>query len=156
MKLNLGSGNRPLQGYIGVDLAPNADIQCDLRKLEFAEDNSVEEIIAIHVIEHFYKWEVQPLLQEWRRVLKPGGKIILECPNIKKAAHAFLMGAGDQMGMWAFYGNPELKNEFHCHHWGYTPETLIYELQLAGFRETQSKQAQFKMPVRDMRVEAIK
>ena len=33
MKLNLGSGNRPLQGYIGVDLAPNADIQCDLRNL---------------------------------------------------------------------------------------------------------------------------
>jgi predicted SAM-dependent methyltransferase len=156
MRLNLGSGNRPLEGYTGVDLAPNADIQCDLRKLEFAEDNSVEEIIAIHVIEHFYKWEVQPMLQEWRRVLKPGGKIILECPDLKKAAHAFLMGAGDQMGMWAFYGNPDLKDEFHCHHWGYTPETLIYELQQAGFKDTQKCQPQFKIPARDLRVEAYK
>jgi len=156
MKLNLGSGNRPLQGYIGVDLAPNADIQCDLRKLEPFADNSVEEIIAIHVIEHFYKWEVQPLLQEWRRVLQPGGKIILECPDLKKAAQAFLFGAGDQMGMWAFYGNPELKDVFHCHHWGYTPETLAYELQMAGFRNIHKAKAQFKIPERDMRVEGFK
>ena len=156
MKLNLGSGNRPLPGYTGVDLDPVADIVCDLRKLEFAEDNSVEEIVAIHVIEHFYKWEVQPMLQEWRRVLKPGGKIILECPDLKKAAFAFLLGGPDQMGMWAFYGNPELKNEFHCHHWGYTPETLAYELQLAGFRNIVKVQAQYKIPQRDMRLEATK
>lgn len=156
MKLNLGSGNRPLEGYIGVDLDPKADIVCDLRKLEFAEDNSAEEIIAIHVIEHFYKWEIQPLLMEWRRVLKPGGKIILECPDIKKAAHMFLMGASDQMGMWAFYGNPNLKNEFHCHHWGWTPDTLGQELQGAGFRNIKPCAAQFKFPERDMRVEAYK
>lgn len=156
MKLNLGSGNRPLEGYVGVDLAPNADIKCDLRKLEFAKDNTVEEIIAIHVIEHFYKWEVQPLLQEWRRVLVPGGKIILECPDLQKAAYAFLMGEGNQMGMWAFYGNPDLKDVFHCHHWGYTPETLAFELQLAGFKNIEKAKAQFKIPARDMRVQAVK
>jgi len=156
MKLNLGSGDRPLEGYIGVDLAPNADIVCDVRKLDQFADNSAEEIIAIHVIEHFYKWEIQPMLAEWRRVLQPGGKIILECPDLKKAAFHFLMGEKDQMGMWAFYGNPDLKNEFHCHHWGYTPETLAYELQLAGFKNIVKAQAQFKIPKRDMRIEGTK
>lgn len=156
MKLNLGSGNRPLEGYLGVDLAPNADIRCDIRKLEFAQDDTVEEIIAIHVIEHFYKWEIQPLLAEWRRVLVPGGKIILECPDLKKAAFHFLTQDSPQMGMWAFYGNPDLKDEYHCHHWGYTPETLAYELQIAGFRNVVKATAQFKIPQRDMRVEAAK
>ena len=156
MKLNLGSGNRPLEGYLGVDLAPGADIQCDIRKLDFAEDNSVDEIIAIHVIEHFYKWEVVPLLLEWKRVLKPGGKIILECPNLEIAAMAILNGWKDQMGMWALYGNPDLKDVLHCHHWGYTPSSLVAMLKYVGFRDATAMKAQFKIPERDMRVEAYK
>ncbi len=156
MKLNLGCGNRPLEGYIGVDLSERADIVCDIRKLEFAENNSVEEIIAIHVIEHFYKWEVQPLLQEWRRVLQPKGKIILECPNLETACKNVLAGTGDQLSMWALYGNPDLKDEFHCHHWLYTPHTLMAELIKAGFRNCCHKAAEFKIPQRDMRVEAFK
>jgi len=156
MRLNLGSGNRPLPGYVGVDLAPGADIVCDVRKLEFAGDNSVDEIIAVHLIEHFYRWQVQPLLQEWRRVLKPKGKLILECPNLEAACRFFLEGSKDQLSMWALYGNPELKNEFHCHHWGYTPMTLIDELRSAGYREPRHLPAEFKIPIRDMRVEAYK
>jgi predicted SAM-dependent methyltransferase len=156
MKLNLGSGGRPLEGYVGVDLDPRADIVCDIRNLGFTGDNTVEEIIAIHVIEHFYKWEIQTMLQEWRRVLVPGGRIILECPNLKKVAQFYLMGAGDNMGMWGFYGNPDLKNEYHCHHWGYSPETLEYELRQAGFKNIEHFRAQFKMPERDMRIEAVK
>lgn len=156
MKLNLGCGKRPLPGYTGVDLIPSADIVSDIRELKFAENGSVDEIIAIHVIEHFYRWEVTPLLLEWKRVLKPGGKIILECPNLESAAKAILNKAPDQLGMWALYGNPELKDVLHCHHWGYTPETLCLTLRLAGFREPQVLPAQFKIPERDMRVEAIR
>jgi ubiquinone/menaquinone biosynthesis C-methylase UbiE len=156
MKLNLGSGNRPLEGYIGVDLSPKADVVCDIRKLDFAKSSSVEEIIAIHVIEHFYKWEVQGILQEWRRVLHPKGKIVLECPNLEIACRNLLNGTGDQLSMWALYGNPNLKDELHCHHWLYTPQSLIAELIKAGFRNCTHKTAEFKIPQRDMRVEAFK
>jgi predicted SAM-dependent methyltransferase len=156
MKLNLGCGNKKLEGYTGVDIDPRADVICDIRKLEFAADNSVEEIIAVHVIEHFYKWEVLPMLFEWKRVLKPGGKLILECPNLEVAAMAILKGWKDQMGMWALYGNPDLKNEFHCHHWGYTPATLVEVVRQAGYREPTALRAQFKIPERDLRVEAYK
>jgi predicted SAM-dependent methyltransferase len=60
-----------------------ADIQCDLRKLELATD-SADAVAAIHVLEHFYEWEVYDLLTEWKRVLKPGGKMILELPCMDK------------------------------------------------------------------------
>ena len=157
LKLNLGAGPRRLEGYVSVDIDPkDADIVADVRDLHMIESNSADEIIAIHVIEHFYKWEVQPMLMEWRRVLKPKGKIILECPNLDFVCKAVLNGQADNLGLGGLYGNPGLKNEFHCHHWGYTPVSLMNELRLAGFRFPEVKQAQFKIPQRDMRVEATK
>ena len=73
---NLGCGKKKWDGWINVDLHSDiADIQCDLRKLELATD-SADAVAAIHVLEHFYEWEVYDLLTEWKRVLKPGGKIL--------------------------------------------------------------------------------
>ena len=58
------------------------DIIADIRDLKTIKTAIADEILAVHVIEHFFYWEVGPLLKSWRRVLKPGGKIILECPNL--------------------------------------------------------------------------
>ncbi len=57
----------------------------DLRALSFKK-NIVDEILAVHVIEHFYLWEASDLLRGWREHLKPSGLLILECPNIHTAA----------------------------------------------------------------------
>lgn len=156
MKLNLGAGKRRLEGYISVDLDKNADVQLDVRNLSVYQDNSIEEIIAVHLIEHFYYWEVNPLLQEWRRVLVPGGKLILECPDLEKACFAFIRGDNPRMSLWPMYGDPVHQNELMCHHWGYTPKSLEEELVMAGFRSIKHTKAQFKIPERDMRVEAEK
>ena len=86
VKLNLGCGRRILEGYTNVDLPGNhsgikPDVEADLRKLPFPDEHA-DEIMAVHVIEHFYVWEVMSVLDEWKRVLKTGGKIILELPNL--------------------------------------------------------------------------
>ena len=65
-------------------------MQCDIRNLEVFEDNSAEEILSVHVIEHFYYWEVADVLKEWVRVLKPGGRMIIECPNLLSACQEVL------------------------------------------------------------------
>ena len=55
MKLNLGCGSKIYDGFINVDKFDlyNIDIQHDLEKFPYPfENNSVEEIMLIHVLEH--------------------------------------------------------------------------------------------------------
>ncbi len=55
MKLNLGSGSKILEGYVNVDKFDyyNPDIVHDLEIFPYPfEDNSVDEILLSHVLEH--------------------------------------------------------------------------------------------------------
>ena len=94
-KLNLGCGDKILPGYINVDVVESrggfrTDVVCDLHRLTPFEDDSIDEILSVHVIEHFWRWEVLSVLTEWVRVLKPGGRMVLECPNLRSACEEFL------------------------------------------------------------------
>lgn len=168
VRLNLGCGDKKLPGYINVDYAPSRkgvtpDILLDLRKLTF-QDATVDEILSVHVIEHFYYWEAEGLLKEWARVLKSGGRLVLECPNILSAAQVLLndpdgaVGPGKEgsMSMWPLYGDPNWSDPLMCHKWGYTPNSLIRLLENVGFKEVRQEPAQFKKrDPRDMRVVGV-
>jgi len=85
------------------------------------EDNSVDEIAAISVIEHFTKKEAQFIVSEIKRVLKPSGKLIMDFPDIKQQVLSFI----DVDPEWCY----ELifcnhKNKYSVHKWGYTFETF--------------------------------
>jgi hypothetical protein len=91
------------------------------------------------------------------RVLKPGGKLILELPDLKKVLEYFTyqplpMGKT----MWALYGDPTHQNEHMCHRWAYTPATIGSLLHIVGFERIQSKEPQFHVKGRDMRIECYK
>lgn len=53
LRLNLGCGERHFEGYINVDKYGNPDVKQDLETFPWPwEDNSVSEILLIHVLEH--------------------------------------------------------------------------------------------------------
>ena len=166
VRLNLGCGDKILPGYVNVDVAETRagkrpDVLCDLHALTPFEDNSADEILSVHVVEHFWRWEVVEVLKEWMRVLKPGGLMVLECPNLKSACEAFLAdpdlhaGAGQegQRSMWVFYGDPAWRDPLMVHRWGYTPRSLAAVMAEAGLVNLRQEPAQFKLrEPRDMRI----
>jgi len=159
---NLGCGTKKWDGWINVDLYSNvSDIKCDLRKLEIAS-NSADAVAAIHVLEHFYEWEVADLLTEWKRVLKPGGKMILELPCMDKVfAYVTNCVANKEplqpfMTLNALYGDPKYKNEAMCHHWGWFQVPLSQMLESVGMQRIEFFEPRYHFPFRDMRVECYK
>lgn len=164
MRLNLGCGDKILPDYVNVDVAPNRlgkapDVLCDLHALKF-ESDSADEILSVHVVEHFWRWEVADVLREWVRVLKRGGKMILECPNLRTACEQFLAdvashgpGKEGQRTMWVFYGDPAWEDPLMVHRWGYTPQTLAALMREVGLVKIRQEPAVFKLrEPRDMRI----
>lgn len=159
---NLGCGNKKWDGWINVDLHSNiADIKCDLRKLEIASD-SADAVAAIHVLEHFYEWEVFDVLTEWKRILKPNGKMILELPCMDKVfAYVHNCVVSKQplqpfMTLLALYGDPKHKQPAMCHKWGWFQEPLRQMLESVGMERIEFCVPKYHFPFRDMRIECYK
>ena len=80
LRLNLGSGNRPLEGFVNVDARelPTVDTVADVRSLPFSDGSAIE-IEASSLLEHFRNpYEV---LDEIYRVLAPDGIVRVRVPS---------------------------------------------------------------------------
>jgi SAM-dependent methyltransferase len=86
--LNLGGGRlcHPARGYrqyISVDRHPRGGwfVEHDLSRPIPLPDESVDRLLSEHFIEHIRENEIQALLAECYRVLKPGGLFRVSCPD---------------------------------------------------------------------------
>lgn len=158
MKLHLGCGKRILEGWINCDLYKAEGVHTmDIRELPYADD-SADEIMAIHVCEHFYKHDLPNALKEWRRVLKPNGKIALELPCLDKVLAHFVNGSGENMTLWPLYGDPgtHVDGEPSLHKWCWSKLAFRNELEKAGFTGITEETPHYHQPSRDMRFVATK
>ena len=81
VKLNLGSGStKGKNGWVNVDLF-GADINHDLTKGVPLDDNTVDAVYSSHVFEHIPYKDLLNVIKEIRRILKPGGKLLVCVPN---------------------------------------------------------------------------
>ncbi len=85
VKLNIGGGKTDIPGYINVDHLHGLEAY----PLDYP-DESVDEIRASHILEHFPFEQTQDVINDWVRVLKPGGSIKIAVPDLDK--------------IWKFYG----------------------------------------------------
>lgn len=88
-KLNVGCGSRVLAGYDNIDLyvtGPRIS-NFDIRALPYGAE-SVDEVLAEDILEHFPRLEWKAVVTEWVRVLKPGGLITFQFPEMRHLADA--------------------------------------------------------------------
>lgn len=83
LKLNLGSGGKPLKGYINVDVSPKApevDVVHDLNKYPWPfEDDSADEVFVCQCLEHLLDHNCA--MKEIYRILKKGGMAKIIVPH---------------------------------------------------------------------------
>ncbi len=94
MKLNLGCGNKKLNGFINIDgnnnVTPDLNINLGCEILPFKND-SVDYVLGDQFIEHLSQKEINFLLKELHRVCKNGAKIEFNSPYfLSPSAHMFL------------------------------------------------------------------
>jgi predicted SAM-dependent methyltransferase len=169
LRLNLGCGKKTLPGYFNVDaeVHPDSrkrpDLLCDIRKLPLPDECAVE-VMALHVFEHFYRWDCDDVIKEWRRLLRKDGLLVMEMPDLFKFCLNILEGKKgrkheDQLGLWGLFGDPQEKNPLMVHRWAWTFSTIKPFLERHGFNRIVEKPTVFHEVgryVRDFRVEARK
>jgi len=164
IKLNLGCGGVAIPGYIGVDkFDVRAHIVMDVMNLQLPE-NSVEEIQSLHMLEHIDPHIVTDLLKSWLKILKPGGKLVLELPDIEKLCESFVTATkADRYSILNCFfcplkttGDGDPNRITSPHLWGWYPEILGDHLSWAGFERVVFLPEQHPHPMHNFRTEAYK
>lgn len=125
-RINIGSGGRDLQGYEPWDLADGrAGYPLDVA------DDSLSEIYASHVLEHFSHRATLAVLQDWHRALAPGGRLRVAVPDFDAILDAYITQApGANVEGWLFGGHTDGRD---VHAAMFTAAKLRALLSAAGF-----------------------
>jgi len=144
IRLDIGCGKWPIDGFTGVDLYVDHPgvIKAPMWNLPFATE-TVEEIYSSHALEHIPKAMIAPTLLEWYRVLVPysnrpsGVQLELRVPNLEWCARSWLEhGMSNDWFMDTIFGNQNHEGEFHKT--GFTRDMMVKYLLDAGFTNIDS------------------
>ncbi len=136
LRVNLGAGPQKGSQYITVDqrAVDGIDIRADIRHLPF-EDGQLAEIHCSHLMEHFPDAEMgAKILPYWHRLLRPGGKLVVICPDAEAMMKRWAEGKfGYENLREVTFGGQEYEGNQHYNM--FTPSSLEQMLRQASFRE---------------------
>ena len=145
VKLHLGCGTNKLPGWVNVDSVQRCepDLVHDLTEPLPYSDQSVDEVLAEDLLEHFDKYMRFVVFADWVRVLKVGGRITLQVPDFKKILFKFFKFGFDNFVDFIFGENmwrSEIYNgHFGNHKWGYSERSLSDFVKLFGIEPKEIK-----------------
>lgn len=134
VKLNLGCGNTSIYGYRNLD-----------RKDGFeayplnVENETVDEIRASHLLEHFEEYKVQAVLNDWVSKLKDGGVLKIAVPDLKKISQNYLDGKPQNTAGYIMGGQTD-GDDFHKSVFDYDKlRSMMEKAGLTSIQEWQSE-----------------
>ena len=84
IKFDLGCGDIQQEGFIGIDAVPSpyVDICMDLEQLPYKgiPDECASLLMAGHIVEHLKPWLFFAIMNEWWRITKLGGQLMIATP----------------------------------------------------------------------------
>ncbi len=131
MKLNLGAGTDIRPDFLNVDIKnlPGINIVSDASNLPSLEDNSVEFIVAQHLLEYIPRANMTMALHEWKRLLKKHASLEIRVTDFAQLTKALYlntvspeMGLHHEMVLALIYGHQIDKNDIRFN--GFTSEFL--------------------------------
>jgi len=143
VKLHLGCGRVHLDDYVNIDIedwAGVCDVIASATNLSMFSDNSVEHILNHALLEHIPPWDTLKALREGYRVLKPGGTIQIEVPDLERIYEDWLVKGmlGEDEAINNIFGGfkkPGKAYKAQHHLTGFTFDRLTRMMAQVGFRE---------------------
>lgn len=137
MLLHIG-GKVRVEGWTVLDVlpAPYVDLLCNCTDMHLVEDSSCAVVYASHVLEHLgYDRDLARCLEECRRVLKPGGRLLISVPDLDVLCRLFIDKNStfeDRMEMMrVMFGGRS--DPYDVHLVGLSLDILASYLKAAGF-----------------------
>ena len=125
----------------------------DCRRRLFFPDDSIDHILCSHFLEHVFPDEMESILRDFYRVLKPGGTLHIVVPDLRAQAVRYISRSEDSIAGDDFiketvlsrhsrgstkYRLLELIGAFGLQHrWMYDLSSITNKLLSAGFEITQ-------------------
>jgi len=170
IKLHLGCGPNLFEGWINVEGEYLKDMEGivlhDITQPLPIPDNCVSEILTVHVIEHIMPNDVNALLKEWLRVLRPGGFVATEWPDLLKLCtnvvnnphYLWSDNSKEQkISIAGIFGKiDKYQDPVMLHKWGYSAESLSRRFKDLGYSKTRTEQNKYRKTKADSRVVAFK
>lgn len=135
---------------VRLDINPDAkpDIVASMLDMSPVASASMDALYSSHNVEHVHPHEVDIVLREFRRVLKPDGLCVVTVPDLQSVAAlvaqdcledtAYVSPAGPIAPLDILYGHRASMaggNLFMAHKTGFTAKTLGQALLRAGFAQ---------------------
>lgn len=159
--LHIGCGTAPrsrlpacFQGdywkEIRLDIDPKVkpDIVASVTDMSVVPSAEADAVWSSHNLEHLEGFQVAKALREIRRVLKPGGFVLINLPNLQQIASLVAEGRAEEVMytspagpitpldmMFGHQASLSRGNQYMAHRTGYTQERLKKVLAEAGFSE---------------------
>lgn len=141
IKIHVGCGKRNFgSGWIHVDGEKHPHVDHNDIWLNWYEKDSVDVIYSAHFLEYYDREKAKMILEEWQRVLKPGGTLRLAVPDFEAIARLYVTDpvefSLDKL-IGPLYGKMFMRNSPIFHRTCYDFISLAKLLESAGFRNVQ-------------------
>lgn len=181
--VNLGCGSDIHRDAWNVDFrpGPGVDSVVDLSVFPWPmADESWDEVRMFDFLEHFEMSKTQRIIDECRRVLKDGGRLVIQVPDLTILAHAILADSefpcyncgsnlvnrecvgrcgsshGDNCiaAIGRLYGGQDYPGNYHMA--GFTKESLDFLLSISGFKDREFIEVEHQRLNWNMKISAVK